>query len=174
MKVIMLAVMSTNGKITDGSDPDIYKWTSPEDQDFFFGKIRDSKLIVIGSKTYDAMKDRLRKDAGRLRIVVTKNPGKYAAEQIDGVLEFRSDTPAKLVESLSTYDEMILAGGSAIYTSFAKEGLIDEIYLTIEPKVFGDGKPLFADDNFKLNLKLASTEKLNDNGTILLKYIVEK
>ena len=52
MKVVMVAVVSANGKLTRGNDPDIYKWTSKEDQNFFFSLISKSKLIVMGSGTY--------------------------------------------------------------------------------------------------------------------------
>ncbi len=182
MKITMLAVTSINGKLTNGDDSDIYKWTSKEDQDFFFDQINKAKLIIMGSGTYQAVKQRLparnasQSDAGgkindqRQRIVMTSDPEKYSKEQISGVLEFTSEDPLQLINRLTDYKEALLAGGSKIYSAFAAAGLIDEIYLTIEPKVFGTGKPLFVDENFELNLELISSEKLNEAGTLLLKY----
>ena len=67
---------------------------------------------------------------------------------------------------------MLLVGGSKIYSSFMKEGLVDELYLTIEPVVFGNGKNLFSDESFETKLELVSSKKLNKKGTILLKYRV--
>lgn len=170
----MVAVVSANGKLTRGDDPDIYKWTSKEDQNFFFSKITRSKLIVMGSGTYDAVRKQLKTQNKKLRIVLTSSPEKYKNEQIKGQLEFTSETPRQLYDRMIDHPKMLLVGGSRVYSSFMKEGLVDEIYLTIEPVVFGEGKNLFAEGNFETKLKLESVERLNKKGTILLKYKVIK
>ena len=46
MKVVMVAVISANGKLTRGNDPDIYKWTSKEDAAFFTSLVRKNNLII--------------------------------------------------------------------------------------------------------------------------------
>jgi len=170
--VIMVAVISANGKLTRGSDADIYKWTSKEDQGFFFKLIEQSKLIVMGSGTYEAVRKQLKTQNKKLRIVLTSSPEKYKNEQIKGQLEFTSETPRQLYDRMIDHPKMLLVGGSKIYSSFAKEGLIDEIYITIEPVVFGKGKNLFARGEFESRLELLSAKKLNKKGTLLLKYRV--
>lgn len=172
----MIAVTSADGKLTRGNDSDIYKWTSREDQDFFFDQIKHSKLIVMGSGTYESVRKNLKLDIkDRLRIVLSNSPEKYLSEQQDSLLEFSSETPKNLVERLSDkYDEMLLVGGAKVYSSFIQEGLIDEIYLTVEPVIFGDGKKLFDQLDFEVKLKLQTIKKLNSNGTLLIKYKVEK
>lgn len=170
MKIIMAAVVSTNGKLTHGSDSDIYKWTSPEDQRFFFDLIAKNKVIVMGSGTYEAIQKRIKLDEKRLRIVLTRKPDKYKKEAVPGQLEFSSETPRQLINRLINYREILLVGGSQVYASFLKEGLVDEIYLTIEPVLFGKGKNLFAEGKFNSNLKLERLERLNKKGTLLLKY----
>ena len=42
MKVVLVAVTSTNGKLTQGEDNNIYSWTSKEDQEIFFKLLRNS------------------------------------------------------------------------------------------------------------------------------------
>lgn len=170
----MVAVISTNGKLTRNSDPNIYKWTSKEDQDFFFSKITKSKLIVMGSGTYEAARNKIKHESTRLRIVLTSTPEKYKDEQIKGILEFTSEDLPQLVNRLSNYNEMLLVGGSQVYAAFLKEGLVDEIYVTIEPVLFGKGKNFVAEDDFESRLELLSIKKLNKKGTILLKYKVIK
>ena len=172
MKVVMVAVVSANGKLTRGNDPDIYKWTSKEDQNFFFSLISKSKLIVMGSGTYEAVRKQLKTQNKKLRIVLTSSPEKYKNEQIKGQLEFTSETPRQLYDRMIDHSKMLLVGGSKIYSSFMKEGLVDELYLTIEPVVFGNGKNLFSDESFETKLELVSSKKLNKKGTILLKYRV--
>ncbi len=176
MKVVAIAVASINGKITKGLDSNIYSWTSKEDSNFFFSKISASKLIVMGSSTYEVVRDRIKPKKGRLRIVLTKTPQKYSRDKVTGVLEFSGLKPVDLISSLEKqgYGQMLLVGGSAIYSAFLKEKLIDEIYLTVEPLIFGDGKELFAKGDFASDLSLVRIEKLNDRGSLLLKYKINK
>ena len=172
MKIIIVAVVSANGKLTRENNPDIYKWTSKEDQDFYFSLLDSAKLIVMGSGTYAAAKHLMKHKKGRMRVVLTSDPEKYKNEQIPGVLEFTSETPRHLCDRLIDYSEMLLVGGSKIFSAFLKERLVDEIYLTIEPVLFGQGKNLFAENEFESDLKLLSLKKLNKKGTLLLKYKV--
>lgn len=174
MKVIMVAVSSLNGKITRGEDPNIYPWTSKEDSNFFFSQIEKNNLIVMGSKTYDVVKKFIKHRKNRLRIVLTKNPNKYLSQTIKGMLEFANDNPLKLIKKLEDrgYKKMLLVGGGAINSLFLKHNLVNEIYLTIEPKIFGTGKNLIADEDLDLSLKLMNIRKLNTQGTLLLKYKV--
>lgn len=173
MKVILAAVTSINGKLTRGDDSDIYKWTSKEDQDFFFGLLSKSKLLVMGSGTYTAVRDKFAMvQKERLRIVMTSTPEKYKDQEVESSLEFSSETPTQLIERLSKKYEEVLIMGAKVHAAFLKEKLVDEIYLTIEPFVFGEGKNLVDGLDFETDLKLESVEKLNDQGTLLLKYKV--
>lgn len=54
-----------------------------------------------------------------------------------------------------------------------KEDLIDEIYLDVEPLVFGKGIPIFREADFEYELELMEIKKLNKN-TIQLHYRVKK
>ncbi len=74
--------------------------------------------------------------------------------------------------------KLMIEGGSSTNYRFLKEGLVDEIYITIAPKIFG-GKtaPTLVDgrgfkENEEINLKLISVDRLSDN--ILLRYKVIK
>jgi len=67
----------------------------------------------------------------------------------------------------------LLIGGSSLNTAFAKENLIDEIILNIEPIIIGKGIPLFSIDDFDLPLELISTEK-NNSGIVTIYYKVKK
>jgi dihydrofolate reductase len=64
------------------------------------------------------------------------------------------------------YESAVLGGGAFINGLFLEKGLIDEIAITIEPKIFGDGISLFKGD-FDVDLKLINTEKINDNSVVL-------
>ena len=68
------------------------------------------------------------------------------------------------------YKSALLGGGAVINSLFLKYKLINEIILTIEPKIFGKGISLFSEEN-EINLELKEILKLNKNS-ILIKYRV--
>ena len=173
MKVILVMVSTVDGKITKWRDGDSFSWTSKEDQKQFLSVVRTSNLIVMGSKTYDLIKPKPKK--GVLRIVMTSDPRRYTALSVPGQLEFTDESPQTLVDRLSGgFRQMFLVGGGAVNTSFFKEGLVDELWLTIEPRIFGKGKMIVSKEELDMKLQLVSFEKLNKQGTLLVKYQVEK
>lgn len=175
MKVILVMVQTINGKTTKGNDPDIYKWTSKEDANFFFSLLKKHTLIVMGSGTYDAARKKIKPVKGQLRIILTRNPKKYKSEEVPGQLEFRNVSPKKLLGELQNkFKAMLLVGGGEVNKAFLQARLIDEIYVTIEPKIFGEGKPLTGEGSYESSLKFLSSEQLNKQGTLLLHYTVER
>ena len=70
------------------------------------------------------------------------------------------------------YKEVAICGGSTTYTMFMEAGLVDKLYITIEPVVFGAGMTLF-NKKFEKALKLESMKKLGE-ATILLEYNVKR
>ena len=80
--------------------------------------------------------------------------------------------PAELLEDLAQkgYQEAAICGGASIYTMFLKAGLVDTLYLTIEPKLFGQGVNLLT-EKLDLNLELREVKRL-DERVVLLKYAV--
>lgn len=67
----------------------------------------------------------------------------------------------------------LLAEVGHVNSLFMKEGLIDEIYLDVEPIIFGKGIPLFTSEDFEYNFQMLDFKKLNEN-TIQLHYKVLK
>jgi dihydrofolate reductase len=175
MKITLAMVESADGKITYGDSPKIHNWTSKEDQQHFAKMVEQANLIVAGSKTYDSAKKMMKLQAGKLRVILTRDPSKYADQIVPGQLEFTSETPQALTDRLEKqgYNEMLLAGGGEINGLFFDAGLVDELLLTVEPKLLGNGKSITTQKNIS-SMKLISVEKLNDQGTLLLKYQIEK
>ena len=81
-----------------------------------------------------------------------------------------------MVQRLSRkgYKKILLLGGSHINTLFLRANLVDELHLTVEPKIFGKGTLLIQEKPFNISLKLITIKKLNVQGTLLLQYKVEK
>jgi dihydrofolate reductase len=176
MKVTMVMISSVNGKTTQGNNPNVYLWTSPEDQKFFFSLIKKNNLIVMGRETYEASKKVIKLEEKKLRIVLTRNQKKYLKESINGQLEFSNDSPENLIKRMSGlgYKKMLLVGGGTINGLFLKQNLVDEFYLTVEPKIFGTGKDIVAGQLLNISMTLIGIKKINTKGTLLLQYRIKK
>ena len=180
MKIILIDVSSLDGKLTKWRGNDIYEWSSREDFVHFQKVKSENNLLVMGSGTFDKVKDienaGLKPEEGRLRIIMTRKPSQYQQYVVPDQMEFTDEAPVELVTRLENrgYKQMLLVSGGHVATSFFKEQLIDELWLTLEPKIFGSGVPLIQEGAFDINLKLLDMQKLNSNGTLLLKYQVLK
>jgi dihydrofolate reductase len=174
MKVILAVVASINGKTTKGDITNVRLWTSKEDQKYFATLIQKSNLIVMGRETYEAARPVINLTPGKLRIVLTRSPERFKRLEVLGQLEFTNDSPTQLVKRMESdgYKTMLLVGGSIINSLFFQQNIIDEVWITIEPLIFGKGKGLVEETNLNVPLRLNTVKKLNKNGTLLLKYCV--
>lgn len=73
----------------------------------------------------------------------------------------------------SSGDTSWVSGGSSINSLFMESGLIDEIYIDVEPIVLGSGIKLFAEEDFEYDLEFLKVNKINPH-TIQLHYKVIK
>jgi dihydrofolate reductase len=180
MKITLAIVTSIDGKTTKGSeenqDTDISEWTSYEDKDYFNDLVQRSQLIIMGRKTFEAAEKRMKLSERTLYLIMTKEPGVYRNKTVVGQLEFTAAQPETLTKELENrgFKEALLVGGANVTSAFLRSNLVDEIWLTLEPKLFGIGKGLVSPEELDVDLKLESLEKLNEKGTLLLKYQVNK
>lgn len=174
MKSILVFVATLDGKVTKWGDPFVRQWSSKEDQAYFSNIWTSSRLIVMGSSTYDVY--RPSPTPRRHVIIMTKDPEKYKEQEVFEQLEFSEKSPAHLTSALKKkgYKQMLLIGGPHIATSFIKEQLVDELWLTIEPRIFGSGGSFVIEEELDINLRLISCDKVNEQGTLITKYSVVK
>lgn len=170
-KITMVMVSSINSKITRNSDPDIYKWTSKEDSQMFFNLVKKSDMIIMGAKTYQVVRHKINLNSGHFRLVVSKHPADYQKDFVKNKLEFTSQTPEQIFSQFKDkFHHILLVGGSEINALFLKSKLVDELYLTIEPLIFGRGKNLIAESDLNIDCHLLKIKKLNKKRTLLLTY----
>jgi dihydrofolate reductase len=174
MKSILVFVTTLDGKITKWGDPHVMRWSSKEDQAYFKKTWKESPLIIMGSGTFDF--DPVKPDPDKLLVIMTRTPEEYGKYQVPGQLEFSNETPTQLTERFKKrgYEQMLVVGGPHVATSFFKEGLIDELWLTLEPKIFGKGGNFVIEQELDVELQQISCEKVNDRGTMIAKYAVIK
>ncbi len=159
--VTLIMAMTADGKIAKTSDH-LTNWTSKEDKQFFLSKTKDIGVVIMGKNTYNTFKRPL---PNRLNVVLSSK----GAHSVSGQLEFSSASPRELLEDLATrgYKRVALIGGATVNGAFLRAGLIDEIFLTIEPRIFGKGLNLFSGIDADTKLSLVSIKKLNDDVVCL-------
>lgn len=156
--------MTADGKIAKDKTQ-FADWTSREDKKLFVEISKRCGVVMMGENTFRTFPSPLKE---RLNVVFTEDPKQ---EAIPGV-KFVSGEPAKVLEELEGlgYQEVLLGGGAYLNSLFLEKGLINEIVLTIEPKIFGSGLSLFSRD-LEVNLKLIEYRALNEN-TLMVHYQV--
>jgi dihydrofolate reductase len=86
---------------------------------------------------------------------------------LDGV-EYSTLEPRDLLDELErqSTQTVAIAGGSSIYSQFLRDGLVTDVFLTIEPHLFGHGVPL-ASGFDRVNLRLVDVTRLGDQAVLL-------
>lgn len=166
-RYIALAAATIDGKIA--KNPQHFSnWTSPEDKIFLRRELDRSDLIIVGRNTYETARKPLSR---RNCIVLTTQVKKVSVEKPNLVLLNPKTANLKTFIKNLGYQTVAVLGGARTYSYCAGRGMLDELYLTIEPISFGGGISLFADIKPKQKKwQLVSTKKLNQRGTLLLHY----
>ena len=168
MEVFIIAAVSVNGKIAERVDQVSMDWTSKEDMQFFVKKTKEAGNVVMGRTTFETIGKPL---PGRLNVIMTRTPD--ASKNIDEQLLYTDKSPKEIVDFLLNkgFDQVAVTGGAQVYSAFLKAGLVTDLYLTIEPVLFGTGVPLFEGIE-RVDLELVEHQKLNDQA-VMVHYIVK-
>ncbi len=161
MKVILYMATTPNGFIAKENGDS--NWTSEADQRRYDELSKSAGNVIIGRKTYEALKaQNLFPLPGRYNVVITHQENLLTDSE--NVL-ITNKTPQEVLGHLQNkgFETAFVAGGGELNGSFMAAGLLDELYLTIEPLVFGRGLKLFGDADFENKLELIESTKLSDN-----------
>lgn len=123
-------------------------------------------VAVAGSATYRAAKIHMDK---RNSFVFTSTVTKPKKE---GQVTFVNPKYTDIRALFSGYKKVGIVGGADVYKTMFDAGLLDELYLTIEPVIFGHGRELVKKLNIPAKFSLKSVVRLNTKGTIVLRYEV--
>lgn len=171
MKLILMMAMTIDGIIAKDVSQNA-DWTSKADKKAFIAETKKHGAMIFGQTTYEVMGGHLPK---RLNLVLSLEPEKFKDKEIPGILEFFKGSPKEVLEHLKSkgFESAILGGGAGTNASFLKAGLVDEVLITVEPKIFGKGMNFTEGEDLDINLQLLETNKLGDNA-VQLRYKVLK
>lgn len=188
MHVVLFAAQSLDGWITRHHKPGD-AFTSEADKIHFRAAIRGCDACVMGATTYELSKARMRPESlpGLRRVIWTRDPGRYAAETVPGVVEFTRDSPAEIAGRLRAdgRQRCAILGGGQVNAAWLGAGLVDELCVTVESVLFGYGTPLAgtvaeqqaragAGPALDLRLELIEARTLATGGPVLLRYAVKR
>lgn len=173
MMTFIVAALTADGLIDTANGGRSFDWTSEEDKQFYIAAIKRARVVVVGSRSFASMK-RFPKDMKYL--VYTTRPGEFINPR-PNLIDAKPTQlkPRELLTQLETegYGEVAIAGGTSIYSMFLQAGVVDKIYLSIEPVMFGKGIRL-VNERLNVKLHLDDVKKLGDKGTVILEYSVIK
>ena len=146
--------MSVDGFIARTNN-ELADWTSKEDKRLFIELTKRAGVIVMGGNTYRTIGKAL---PGRRNIVYSR----HSIVQ-DGI-EVTDESPKSLIARLEKEGckELAVCGGATIYSMFLNAGVVDELYLTIEPILFGAGIALL-ESPADVPLKLIESRLISAN-----------
>jgi len=164
--------MTADGIIAKNSQQNA-DWTTKADKKAFIAETKKHGVIIMGDTTFEAMGGKPL--PGRLNLILSFNPEKYADQVQPGLLEFFKGTPQEIIAYVAGkgFTAAILGGGARTNAMFLKAGLVDEILITVEPKLFGVGLNFTEGEELDLDLELIESKELGD-GAVQLRYKVVK
>jgi len=165
-KITLILLQSIDGFIARHQNDDL-DWGSSQDKKIFAERTKKIGLMICGSNTY--LKMNPKSFEGRKTIVITSRPEEID-KHVDNV-EFFTGSPKELVSKLSKdgITEAALVGGGKLNGAFLQEDLVDEIYLSLAPILFGTGVRGYGGNQLFNKFELISNEIISPS-LILLHY----
>lgn len=168
LRFIVIAAVTIDGKIAFNSKH-FTNWTSKEDKNFLHKILDTCDVVVVGHKTYEVAVKPL---SERNCIVLTSKV--RGSKQVKPNCLYCNPEKIDLKGLIAKfgYKKIAILGGSQTYTYCLENKLLNEIFLTIEPIVFGQGLNLFqSKKSLMVKFTLGSVKKLNTQGSLLLHYV---
>lgn len=162
-RYIAFVAASVDGRISLSSKHPP-EWTSKEDWEFFQKSLSRIDAVVVGRNTYKSVAERLRK---RNTFVLSRRPKTIVRR---GTVTFVNPAKVNLPKLLEGYKSVAVLGGGTVYQFMLENRLLDEVFVTVEPLIFGRGKEMFMGGMRTARVTLLSVKRLNRTGTLLLHY----
>jgi dihydrofolate reductase len=161
MKVVCSMVTSIDGFIADQEGKSV---STPSDWEEFRKLAKQHNNFVVGRKTFE--KGGFDNIDCYFKIVVS-------TQSLSDSNFIHASNPEDVLAKLNGKVETVyLVGGRQLNTAFLQMGLINEVVLTIQPRLVGDGVTLFDNLNISQQLRLLKSDELTD-GRIRLSYGVK-
>lgn len=163
---VAIVAVSADGKIAPTKNYTT-NWTSKEDKDFLHSELDSADLVIVGRKTFELAQKPLSK---RRCLVFSRSRTLSENPNIEFINPQNIDL--RSLAKQRKYKKVAILGGEQVYTLCLRKGWIDNIYLTVEPIIFGKGLSIFnlSGSFAEIKLRLLFIDKLNSHGSLIVKY----
>jgi dihydrofolate reductase len=175
MRKLILGLAVTLDGYIEGPNGE-YDWCFT-DQDYglneFFSRV---DTIFIGRKSYEIARKHQDNNNGELvpgMPRMTEYVFSNTLKTVDkGAILVSGDilAQARKIKAQAGKD-IWLFGGALLTDALMKEGLVDEIWMSVHPILLGNGKPLFRPQEFRTKLRLLKS-KTYETGLVSLQYAI--
>jgi len=143
-------------------------WTSKEDWNFLQNSLKRFDAVVVGRNTYLAAKANLKK---RNTYVLSRTLSSLKKE---GSVTFVNPQKTDLRKLLAAHRNIAVLGAGEVYQYMLDRGMLNELFVTVEPLIFGRGNTMFSGGRKNRKLMLRAVRRLNKKGTLLLHYDIAR
>ncbi|MBP1942571.1 dihydrofolate reductase family protein [Cytobacillus luteolus] len=161
-KVVLFIAQSLDGYIATKADSLDWLFCVEGQGDNGYSEfISNVDTILIGKRTYDWI---MKHENGNFPY---KNKQCYVFSrtvyQDNEHVKFINEDIISFTNNLKNEEgkSIWIVGGGDLLHTFLKEKLVDELMLTIAPKIIGEGIPLFKSGDYQLDLSLKGTRTFN-------------
>lgn len=167
MEVFLIAAQTLDGFIARHPDDRSFDWTSAEDKQFYISKIKTADAIVIGRTSFETFS---RYPKGSRWIIYTSQPETFTNPKPAVIkAEATKENPRALIQRLANEgcQQVAISGGASVYSQCMEAGVVDTLYITIEPVLFGQGVKLFSQPLATSQLTLQEVHRLGADSVVL-------
>ncbi len=170
MATVIYIAITANGFIARADES--ADWISDSEWGLFRNFVNAHGNMIVGKRTYEILLEHgefARSELSSIQTVVLSDVPLVVQAPNHQVAR----SPVEAIEALAAYETIVIAGGGRMNGSFIRENLVDELYLDVEPIVFGKGIALFEGADFEAKLKLKSVQHIGESE-VQLRYEVIK
>jgi dihydrofolate reductase len=149
----MYMTVSRDGFIADANDQTPWSDDSWQAFEIF---VKSCQIILLGRRTFEIMRDNQEFVDGPEYIVVTDNP------ELD--TEGLTKLSIKSATDMPRADRVGVIGGGELNGRLMQFGVIDELFLDIEPIDLHNGSRLFGNHEPELKLELIGSSQIGEGG----------
>lgn len=177
MRKLILGLAVTLDGYIEGPNGE-YDWCFT-DQDYglneFFARV---DTIFIGRKSYEMAQHHADNNNGEIvpgMPAMTEYVFSRTLKSVkDGAVLISDDSIAEARRIKEQPGKDIwLFGGASLTDALVKEGLVDELWMSVHPILLGSGKPLFRKQDSRIKLTLLES-KPYETGLVSLRYSIDK
>jgi len=151
-------------------DGDSESWVNPADEARYQAVVERCGCVIVGYTTFKQYEESFNDYQNVMIFVCTSKTDLKDTEKV----KYLGGAAVDIIQTIERdygFEELVACGGGEVNGMLADAGLINEIVISIQPKVLGEGIPLFGKHTPDLNLELLSVNQ-EIAGVIQNHYLV--